>query len=128
MALSVWTAVAIPAFVIVTGLGVDFSGHTEAEQEARAVARQAARAATHQVALLASGPELDVGAAKRAATDFARAAGYEARVDIVDGMRAEVVISGSYRTLLLGIIGVDELDFTASASAVALTVIDGEPA
>ena len=35
VSLSVWTAVAMPAFIVAVGLGVDFSGHAAAEQEAR---------------------------------------------------------------------------------------------
>ena len=59
VSLSVWTAVAMPAFIVAVGLGVDFSGHAAAEQEARAIAGQAARAATHEVVLTEAGVSLD---------------------------------------------------------------------
>ena len=55
VSLSVWTAVAMPAFIVAVGLGVDFSGHAAAEQEAREV-RQAAAAAQAAVAQAAAAP------------------------------------------------------------------------
>lgn len=128
LSLSVWTAVAMPAFIIAVGLGVDFSGHTTAQQEARAVAAQAARAATHEVTLTAAGPRLDVAAARRAGRAFAAEAGYAAEVVIEGGTRARVTVTGSYPTLFLGLIGVNSIAFEASGTADALSVIDGEQA
>ena len=60
LALSVWTSVSLPAFILMVGLGVDFAGHAAAEQEARAVASQAARAATHELRITPDGATLDV--------------------------------------------------------------------
>lgn len=124
VSLSVWTAVAIPAFIIAVGIGVDFSGHAAAQQEARSVAGQAARAATHEVILADGGVTLDVAAGRQAATRFAADAGYPAVVSI-QGTRADVTVEGAYRTLFLGLIGVNEIGFTASGSASAYSTIDG---
>lgn len=128
LSLSVWTAVAMPAFIIAVGLGVDFSGHTAAQQEARAVAAQAARAATHETVLTASGPQLDVAAARRAGRDFAADAGFPAEVGVERGSRVRVTVTGSYRTVFLGLIGVDSITFQSSGTAEALSVLDGEQA
>lgn len=128
LSLSVWAAVSMPAFIIVVGLGVDFSGHAAASQEARAVAAEAARAATHEVILTDSGPNLDRAAAKRAGQRFAREAGYTASVTVRGRMTADVTILGSYQTLFLGLIGVNALDFSVSGSADAVSTLNGEEA
>ena len=127
VSLSVWTAVAMPAFIVTVGLGVDFSGHAAAEQEARAIAGQAARAATHEVVLTEAGVSLDPAAARRAGERFASDAGYAASVT-VGAMRADVVIAGQYRTIFLGVIGINEIGFKAEGSAVAISTLDGEEA
>ncbi|MFT3887756.1 MAG: hypothetical protein QM713_06295 [Arachnia sp.] len=119
LALSVWTAVMIPAFIIAVGLGVDLAGHAAAEQEARAVAGQAARAATQQLTLTADGPVLNVGAAKRAAVAYVVAAGWDPAVSVV-GQRSEVTVRGRYETSFLGMIGVRSIDVEASSSASAV--------
>lgn len=118
-ALSVWTAVMLPAFIIAVGLGVDFAGHAAAEQEARAVAGQASRVATHQTTLTADGPSIDVDAAKRAAVDYAAAAGWDASVTI-SGQAAEVTLAGAYETRFLGLIGIRSIDVEGTASATAV--------
>ncbi len=119
VALSVWTAVMLPAFVITVGLGVDFAGHAAAEQEARAVAGQAARVATHQTMLTANGAAVDAAAARREAIDYATAAGWAASVSI-SGQTAEVTLRGTYPTTFLGLIGVRSIDVEATASATAV--------
>ena len=39
-----WTAVALIGFIVIIGIGVDFTCHTKATQEARSIAAEAARA------------------------------------------------------------------------------------
>lgn len=116
LSLSVWAAVAMPAFIVAVGIGVDFSGHAAAAQEAREVAAQAARAATHEVVLTSAGPQLDVGAAKLAARSFAESAGYSADV-VVAGESASVTLRGSYETSFLGVIGIHTIAVEGSGSA-----------
>ncbi|MCG6567813.1 hypothetical protein [Tessaracoccus sp. ZS01] len=106
LSLSVWTAVALPAFIVTVGLGVDFAGHAAAEQEAREIAAQAARAATHQVSLTDAGVRLDIAAGKRAALGFAQAAGYTADVLLTQASGAQVTVRGTYDTVFLGLIGI----------------------
>lgn len=126
VSLSVWVAVAMPAFVIAVGLGVDFSGHAAASQEARSIAAEAARAATHEVILSPAGPRLDRSAARRAGERFARDAGYTARVTLRDPLTADVAIQGSYETLFLGMIGVHAISFSVSGTADAVSTLHGE--
>jgi len=115
-AVSVWVALALPAFVVVVGLGVDLSGHAAAEQEARAVAAEAARAATHRVALEASGATLPAGPARAAGRGYAEASGLDAEVR-VRGLTAEVTVRGRYETLFLPLIGIDGIDVVGTGSA-----------
>lgn len=128
LALSVWASVSLPACIIAVGLGVDFAGHATAEQEARAVAAQAARAATHELRVTPDGATLDVAAAKREAVSFAAAAGYSAAARIEGGNRAHVTVTGSYETLFLGIIGVNSIGIEVEGSARAVTTLDGAEA
>lgn len=109
LSLSVWTAVAMPALIIAVGIGVDFSGHAAAQQEAREVAAQAARAAIHEVVLTADGPRLDVAAGKRAARSFGQAAGYAVDVHLTAAADATVTLTGSYPTSFLGVIGIHSI-------------------
>ena len=122
LSLSVWTTVALPAFIVAVGIGVDFSGHAAAEQEAREVAAQAARAAVHEVVLTADGPKLDVSAGKRAAQGFASAAGYSADVQLSESSGAHVTLRGSYETAFLGIIGIHDIAVEGSGSARGVNV------
>ncbi|MDO5678237.1 MAG: pilus assembly protein [Propionibacteriaceae bacterium] len=124
LSLSVWTAVAMPAFIVAVGLGVDFSGHAAAEQEAREVAAQAARAAAHQVVLTADGPKLDVAAGKSAAHSYAAAAGYTAEVHLTEATGARVTVHGTYDTLFLGIIGVHSMQAEGEGVARGVSVTE----
>ncbi|HSO69735.1 MAG TPA: hypothetical protein VLQ67_08870 [Arachnia sp.] len=128
LALSVWTSVSLPAFILMVGLGVDFAGHAAAEQEARAVASQAARAATHELRVTSTGATLDVAAAKREAVSFARAAGFAAEARIEGGNVARVTVRGAYDTLFLGLIGVNSIGVEVDGSARAVTTVDGAEA
>ena len=128
LALSVWTSVSLPAFILMVGLGVDFAGHAAAEQEARAVASQAARAATHELRVTSTGATLDVAAAKREAVSFARAAGFAAEARIEGGNVARVTVRGAYDTLFLGLIGVNSIGVEVAGSARAVTTVDGAEA
>lgn len=116
LSLSVWTTVALPAFILVVGIGVDFSGHAAATQEAREVAAQAARAATHEMVLTSDGPKLDVAAGSRAARSFAESAGYTVEVK-VRGDSATVELEGTYETSFLGFIGIRTLPVEGAGQA-----------
>ena len=128
LALSVWTSVSLPAVILMVGLGVDFAGHSAAEQEARAVASQAARAATHELRITPDGATLDVAAAKREAVSFVRAAGLSAEARVEGGTRAHVTVRGSYETLFLGIIAINTIPIEVEGSAQAVTTLDGAEA
>ncbi|GAA4891417.1 hypothetical protein GCM10025789_05360 [Tessaracoccus lubricantis] len=122
LSLSVWTAVALPAFIVTIGLGVDFAGHAAAEQEAREIAAQAARAAVHQVTLTDAGPMLDVGAGRRVALRYAEAAGYSADVRLTQATGATVTVRGTHPTAFLGLIGIRGIPVEGEGTARGLPV------
>ncbi len=124
-ALAVWVAVAIPAFIVVVGLGVDFSGHSAALQEAHQVAAQAARIGGQQVHIASGGnPALNGLQAVTQARSYAVASGYQAQARVTGG-RFEVEVSGRYDCLFLGIIGINSLPVNTQAIADPLAVLDG---
>ena len=61
-AITVWTAVVLIGFIVIIGIGVDFSGHARATQEARGIAAEAARAGQQHLGLTDGrlSPEPDV--------------------------------------------------------------------
>lgn len=126
-AIAVWAAVAIPAFVVVIGMGVDFSGHATAQQEARAVAAEAARAGGQYLdAGPGTRPRPNPVMARRAAMAYVAASDYSGSVTVGGGTVA-VSVSGSYETLFLGIIGVNSLPLRAEGAATIQVVVDGTP-
>lgn len=126
MSLAVWATLAMPAFVIAVGLGVDFAGHATAEQECRAVAREAARSAGQQVVSDLDGtPRLDTGAAKAAARAMLDAEGYGGNIEI-GGTTITVNASGEYDTLFLGVVGVDRLPVHGTGTADVARAFQGQ--
>ncbi|MEZ5086447.1 MAG: hypothetical protein R2722_09400 [Tessaracoccus sp.] len=127
MSLAVWATLTLPAFVLAVGLGVDFAGHAAAEQECRAVAREAARTAGQQVTMgQDTRPQLDAGAARTAATAALADNGYRGTVQI-DATTITVTASGEYETLFLGMIGVDQLRVDGIGSAEVARTYQGGP-
>lgn len=127
LSLAVWTTLAMPAFVLAVGLGVDFAGHATAEQDCRAVAREAARSAGQQVGVTLDGtPHLDVPMARAAAASRLAAGGYTGTVEI-DGSTITVTAAGEYRTVFLGMIGVDALGVDGRGTAEVARTFEGVP-
>lgn len=125
-ALAVWTSVALVAFILCVGLGVDLAGHAAAEQEARAVANQAARAGGQDIELTAGGTPRLARTAVGTAERYFSTSGYSGTASIEAG-NVQVRIQGSYETTFLGIIGVDVLRVQAQAVADPILVVGGEP-
>lgn len=125
--IAVWASVSMVAFIVSVGLGVDFSGHAAAEQEARAVAAEAARAGGQY---LESGPGTspvpNVRMASRAATAYVEASDYTGAVSL-DAGTITVRVTGSYETLFLGIIGINSLPLDGVGAASINPVVDGVP-
>ena len=119
-----WTAVGLLGFLLAVGIGVDFSGHTRATQEARAVAAEAARAGGQRITLAGGRAAPAHRAAVSAAERFAERSGFDATAT-VSGTTIGVTVRGSYETSFLGVIGIWDLDVNASATASVESVLEG---
>lgn len=124
-AVSVWVSVALVAFIVCVGLGVDFAGHATAEQQARAVAAEAARAGGQFLEIRPGArPRPDVYTATQAASAYVAASAFTGSARVEAGV-VRVSVTGAYRTQFLGIIGVRTLPVRAEGAAAVTPVIDG---
>ena len=127
-------AVLFLGLMVSAGLAVDGGAKIRGIEQATWTASQAARAAADQLA----GPagmggveQIDPVQARQVVEQYVAASkvpGIELAVDDVqtDGQRVTVSVSGTYHTIFLGIIFIDELHFTATGSATGVQVIDGQ--
>ncbi|RMB60117.1 TadE/TadG family type IV pilus assembly protein [Tessaracoccus antarcticus] len=123
--LAVWTALVMPAFVLCVGLGVDFAGHAAAQQEARAVAGEAARAAGQYLQVSEGRVRPDKFRAERAALDFVAASSLTGTAVADPDGSITVTVHGTFPTQFLGMIGINTLPLDATGSARVVSVIAG---
>lgn len=116
----------MPAFILALGLGVDFSGRTFAEQQAREVAAEAARRGAQQLTITPDGAVVDRDQAKTAAAAYLRGFSQQLSDVTATSHSVEVALTDSYRTVFLGLIGVYELPFRVTAEAGVIETIDGQ--
>lgn len=122
---SVWVAVALMAFIVIVGIGVDFAGHAAASQDARAVASEAARAGGQHLVIDSGRARPDLYNAIRAADAFIAASPYTGTTTIHGGDTVTVDVTGTYDTQFLGIISVTTLPLRESGSATVISVLEG---
>jgi Flp pilus assembly protein TadG len=119
--ISVWFATAALAMVVLVGLVVDTGGKVHTQQRARDVAVQAARTGAQEVlappAVRGETPQIDVYAAKAAASHYLDAAGVKGTVTVQNGTTLVVTTTDTYNSKFLGIIGLDTMKVTGEASA-----------
>ncbi|WP_143094492.1 pilus assembly protein TadG-related protein [Streptacidiphilus jiangxiensis] len=108
-------------FFALAGLAFDGGGKVHEEEQADAVAREAARAACEQIdqaAVLHGVYRLDPGYAKQAAHDYVSSAQMTTlQVTVVAPDVCKVRVSADYKTQLLGLIGVSDLPVSGSGQA-----------
>lgn len=121
---AVWTAVSLVAFIVIVGIGVDFAGHARAEQEARAAASEAARAAGQYLEVGSGRARPDAHQAVAAANSAVASSGFSGSAQVTGG-QIHVSVSGEYQTQFLSIIGINSLSVSGSATVEAKTTIDG---
>jgi hypothetical protein len=123
-------AILILALILMVGLGVDAVRKAQQIATADAVAEEAARAggqALDPTALRQGRVQLDTARARAAAADHLAAAGVRGTATLVAPDRIRVEVTTSRPTVLLGLIGVDDLTTTGSAEAEAVTIPAGGP-
>jgi len=125
---SLWAALAAFCMIVIVGIAVDFGGQAVAEQRARTVAAQAARAAGQQLQLDAVArtgtAQTDTGRAVAAATSFLSQAGQTGTAS-VSGTTITVTVTGSYRCVFLSIIGIATLPVSGTSTAEVVRVYEG---
>ena len=117
----VFVIVIATSFLIMVGLAVDVAGHLHAMQEARAVAREAARTGGQQVQMATGvrgrGAVADPGSAAAAAQDYLDQAGVPGSVAVTGPSSISVSVTSTYPTTFLSIVGVGTLSATGTAEA-----------
>lgn len=122
---SVWVSVALVAFIVTIGIGVDFAGHAGAAQNARAVADEAARAGGQQLTLHSGLARPNVHAAITAANAYVAASPYTGSTSIRGGDTITVTVTGAYDCLFLSIIGITTLRVEETGTAEVKSVLGG---
>lgn len=113
----------VVVLIVVTGLVVDSSGKYQTAQSAQMLAASAARAGTNALAAGAvtdGSLALNGSQAISTAESYLSAAGVSGSATVV-GDTITVTVTDSYQTRFLTIIGINNLDVSATASAQLIT-------
>ncbi|MEY9847237.1 pilus assembly protein TadG-related protein [Streptacidiphilus sp. MAP5-3] len=115
-------------FLALTGLVLDGGGKVLTEERADAVAREAARAACEQIdvnAVLGGTYQIDRTRAAEASAEYLGLAGMNGSPPQFPAGACSVAVTTTYRTKLLGLIGIDQITVTGHGTAVAFYGITG---
>ena len=127
--ITLWMVTASFAMMMLVGLAVDLGGQVLAQQRARHVAGQAARAGGQEVqaapAVQGRYVAINAAAARNAAQDYLSSAGVNGTVSVTDGTTITVHVIDTYRPKFLSIIGLGDLPITGEASARLIRTIAG---
>lgn len=129
---TIWIVTIAFASIMMVGLAVDLGGKVAAQQHARDVAAQAARAGGQRlngpVAVRGDGAKPDGADAVVAARAYLASAGVSASSVTVSGTRLVVRVTDTYQPKFLQIIGLGTMTVHGQGSARLVQVIDGEEA
>lgn len=119
--ISIWVVTASFVMMVLVGLAVDLGGQVHAQQRARDVAAQAARAGGQEVqaapAIEGRYLSIDTSAARTAAERYLAASDVDGTVSINGGDTITVNVTTTYTPTFLSLIGIDRLDVTGTATA-----------
>ncbi|WP_238146582.1 TadE/TadG family type IV pilus assembly protein [Ornithinimicrobium murale] len=120
-AVSVFVIMMATIVLIVMGVAVDTAGHIHAMQEARSVAREAARAGGQHLqiptAVRGEGAVVDPSVASAAANAYLESAGIGGSASVTGPESIHVTVTSTYDTTFLSIIGIGGLSATGEADA-----------
>ncbi|MFE5310284.1 TadE/TadG family type IV pilus assembly protein [Isoptericola sp. NPDC056573] len=126
---SIWLALGAFVMIVVVGMAVDLSGQVLAQQHARDVAQQAARAGGQAVvasdALRGTGVSIDPAAAGAAARSYASTTGVVVTNVAVAGDLVVVNTTDSYQPKFLGIIGIRAMPVSGEGEARVVRAFEG---
>lgn len=120
-AVTVYVILMATTVLVVMGVAVDVSGHVHAMQDARAVAREAARAGGQELqiptAVRGQDATADPAAAASAANTYLAAAGVAGTASTTGPDSIHVIVTTTYQTRFLGIVGITSTAATGQAGA-----------
>lgn len=128
--ITVWLALSSFVMIFLVGLAVDLGGQVHAHERAHDLAAQAARAGGEEVEAGAAiqGHDLAISPAARAAAErYLDAAGVSGTVAITNGNTITVTVHDSYDPRFLGLVGINRLDVTGTATARLIRTLGGNP-
>ena len=129
--ITVWLALSSFVMVFLVGLAVDLGGQVHAQQRGHDLAAQAARTGGEEVqaapAIEGQAADVDVAAARTAAQRYLDAAGVAGTVTVTGPNTITVTVHDSYRTKFLGLVGINHLDVTSTATAHLIRTLGGNP-
>lgn len=127
--ITVWLALASFAMIFLVGLAVDLGGQVHAHERAQDVAAQAARAGGEEVnggpAIQGAGVSVDPIAARAAAERYLEQAGVHGTVTVTSSNTLTVTVHDTYDPQFLGLIGIQHLEVTGTASAHLIRTLGG---
>jgi Flp pilus assembly protein TadG len=127
--ITVWLALSSFVMIFLVGLAVDLGGQVHAHERAHDVAAQAARVGAEEVegssAIQGHDLAISPAAARAAARRYLDAAGVTGTVVINGGTTITVTVTDSYDPQFLGLIGINRLDVTGSATARLVRTLGG---
>ncbi|WP_028653445.1 Tad domain-containing protein [Nocardioides halotolerans] len=127
--ITVWLSLSSFVMMFMVGLAVDLGGQVHAHERAHDLAAQAARAGGEEVEGSAAiqGRELTINpaAARAAAERYLDAAGVSGTVEITNGDTITVTVHDSYDPQFLGLIGIQRLDVSGTATARLIRTLGG---
>ena len=119
--ISIWVVTSSFVMMALVGLAVDLGGQVHAQQRARDIAAQAARAAGQQVeaapAIQGDYLSVDPIAARAAAREYLLTHGVDGTVTVSGGNTINVVVNDTYVPQFLTFLGIRRLDVAGKASA-----------
>ena len=123
--ISVFLAIALLGILAIIGLSADGAGRIRTAQRADHIAAEAARAGGQAIVLpeaVTGGQKvLDPDRATTAARQYLDAAGAVGSVRVEDGVTLVVTVTEVYDTVMLGLIGIDQVTVTGQATAHLVT-------
>ena len=126
---SLWTVMLASLALIMVGLAVDTSGHIHAMQEARSLAREAARAGGQEIekprGVLGQGAVATPVLAAAAANSYLSAAGVDGSATVTGPYTVQVAVTTTYSTRFLSVIGIGSLSATGTAESRITRSIEG---
>lgn len=126
---TVFTILIASVILVMLGLAVDVAGHIHAMQEARSVAREAARAGGQEMnkarAARGAGAVTNPYDAAAAANSYLAVAGVTGHASMVGPETVTVTVTSTYSTKFLGVVGIGSLSATGTAEARLTRSVEG---